>query len=484
MKVLLVDPVGASYGLSPALAMIGAFLRSKGVETKGLDLNNLNVSLAEEVAQQRISEFQPGLIGYSVLYTNYRWLQKHLKRLRQYFSGTVVVGGPQVILEGRDLFSGMPEVDIACVGEGEYALWEVVKCLEQDQSLQEVQGILFRSGDQWVETPARRPLETLNELPFPDFEIFGARDLPYYPILTSRGCPFHCKYCFRSVKGDWRPRSAANVVAEMEHAMATYRFNHMVIHDDSFNLDLKRVLEICDLIIEREIRVPWKCAGIRANRVTEEVCKRMKAAGCVEVAVGIESLDPEVFESIDKRESLPSILERIKLLRGHGLKVVGYFIIGLPGDNYRKTIETFKKAQKIVDGQSWTLLLPIPETPLWNELHRNPQVRWLYDYRDIDMTWLPRLSEIKTAFETPEYTAKEKIFAYHKINIHLGLPKYKVYSSRIRTLLGVVWLIARHAPVKGSLHMLKALPRIVKKIRSGRIPLSESDLALVSEKEG
>ncbi len=482
MKVLLVDPVGASYGLSPALAYIGAFLKSKGVETKGLDLNNLHVSLAEKVAEQRISEFKPDLIGYSVLYTNYRWLQKHLKRLRQYYSGMVVVGGPQVILEGRDLFTDMPQIDIACVGEGEFALWEIVRCLELGYPLKEVQGILFRSGNEWVETPARRPVENLDELPFPDFEIFDARELPYYPVLTSRGCPFRCKYCFRSVKGDWRPRSPANVVAEIEHAMATYRFNHMVIHDDSFNLDLKRVLKICDLIMEREIRVPWKCAGIRANRVSDEVCKRMKAAGCVEVAVGIESLDPEAFENTDKRESLPSILEGINILRGHGLKVVGYFIIGLPGDNYQKTMETFKKAKKIVDGQSWTLLLPIPGTPLWQELHQDPHVRWLHDYRDIDMTWLPRLSEIKTAFETPEYTAKGKIFAYHKINIHLGFPKYRVYSSRIRTLLGVAWLIARHAPVRGFLRMIRALPWVMKKVRSGRIPLSEHDLAVVSEK--
>jgi radical SAM superfamily enzyme YgiQ (UPF0313 family) len=267
----------------------------------------------------------------------------------------------------------------------------------------------------------------------------------------------------------------------MEHAMATYRFNHMVIHDDSFNLDLKRVLEICDLIIDREIRVPWKCAGIRANRVTEEVCKRMKAAGCVEVAVGIESLDAEVFERIDKRESLPSILEGINILMRHGLKVVGYFIIGLPGDNYQKTMETFKKAKKIVDEQSWTLLLPIPGTPLWEELHQDPHVRWLNDYKDIDMTWLPRLSEIKTAFETPEYTAEGKIFAYHKINIHLGFPKYKVYSSRIRTLLGVAWLIARHAPVRGFFHLIRALPKILEKVQTGRIPLSEKDLALVKE---
>jgi anaerobic magnesium-protoporphyrin IX monomethyl ester cyclase len=482
VKVLLVDPAGASYGLSPALAIIGAFLKSEGIEVKGLDLNNLHISLAEEVAQQKISKFQPDLIGYSILYTNYRWLQNHLKRLRQYFSGPVMVGGPQVILEGKDLFASMPEVDIACVGEGEYAIWEVVKCLERGRSLQEVHGILFRSGDQLVETPARRPVENLDELPFPDFEIFETRDLPYYPILTSRGCPFRCKYCFRSVKGDWRPRSPDNVVAEMEHAITTYRFNQMVIHDDSFNVDLKRVLKICDLMMEREIRIPWKCAGIRANRVTDEVCKRMKAAGCVGVAVGIESLDPEVFESIDKRESLPSILEGINILRRNGLKVVGYFIIGLPGDNYQKTMETFKKAKKIVDEQSWTLLLPIPGTPLWEELHQNPHVRWLHDYRDIDMTWHSRLSEMKTAFETPEYSAKGKLFAYHKINIHLGLPKYKVYSSRVRTLLGVAWLIARHGPVRGSLHIIRRLPWVLRKVCSGRIPLSEKDLALVLEK--
>ena len=78
----------------------------------------------------------------------------------------------------------------------------------------------------------------------------------------------------------------------------------------------------------------------------------MKAAGCTEVAVGIESLIPEVFEGIDKKESLSSILEGVTILRRNGLKVSGYFIIGLPGDNYSKTIETYQKAKKIVDAQS------------------------------------------------------------------------------------------------------------------------------------
>lgn len=481
MKVLLVDPVGASYGLSPALAYIGAFLKTKGVEIEGLDLNNLYVSVAEEVAQQKISEFQPDLIGYSVLYTNYRWLQKHLRLLRQFFSGTIVVGGPQVIIEGKDIFNNMPEIDIACIGEGEYALWEIVQCIEKKESLINVKGIIFKSGEKLVETFARRPLENLDELPFPDFKIFGVKELPYYPILTSRGCPFRCTYCFRSLKGDWRPRSPANVVKEIEEAINTYRFKHIVIHDDSFNLDLKRVSEICELLISRGIRIPWKCAGIRANHMTDEVCKGMKAAGCFEVAVGIESLDPEVFEGINKKESLESILEGISILRRHKIKVVGYFIIGLPGDNYQKTMETFKKANKIVDEQSWTLLLPIKGTPLWDDLHRSPKVDWLNDYRDIDMTWLPRLSEIKTAFETPEYRAKEKIRAYHKINILLGLPKYKIYSSRVQTILGGIWLILKFAPLRGTLNMIRLLPRVLKKLKSERISLSVKDLKLTSE---
>jgi radical SAM superfamily enzyme YgiQ (UPF0313 family) len=256
----------------------------------------------------------------------------------------------------------------------------------------------------------------------------------------------------------------------------------MVIHDDSFNLNPKRVLEICELMIERNIGIPWKCAGIRANVVSDEVCSRMKDAGCVEVAVGIESLVPEIFNQIDKRESLDSILEGIKIIRRHGLKVVGYFIIGLPGDNYSKTMETFKKARTLVDGQSWTIMLPIKGTPFWEELHRDHRVKWLHDYRDIDMTWLPRLSEVRTAFETPEFKAKEKIFAYQRINILLGTPKYRVYSSKLRTLLGILWLIVMHAPLTGTLRLLSAFPRLWRKLLSGKIPLSSDNLFMVQDR--
>jgi radical SAM superfamily enzyme YgiQ (UPF0313 family) len=482
MKVLLVDPVGASYGLNPALAYIGAFLKRKGIETKGLDLNSHHASMADEIAKRTIEGFQPDMIGYSVLYTNYRWLQGHLKHLRNYFNGKIIVGGPQVIIEGKNIFKDMPEVDFACVSEGEYALWEITKVLETGEPLHSVRGIVLRMGDQLIETPPRMPLKDLDELPFPDFTIFGTHRLSYYPLITSRGCPFSCKYCFRSLKGDWRPRSPANVIAEMEYAKETYQFNHMVIHDDSFNLDSKRVEEICDLMIDRRLRIPWKCAGIRANVVTDEVCSRMKAAGCIEAAVGIESLVPEVFARIDKRESMDSILEGIRMLRRNGLKVIGYFIIGLPGDNYRGTMETFKKAKNIVDGQSWTLMLPIKGTPFWEELHQDNRVRWLHDYRDIDMTWLPRLSEVKTAFETPEYTAKEKIYAYHKISIHLGIPKYKVYSSKLGTLSGIFWLILTHAPWKGTWRLLFALPGLWRKLLSGKIPLSQNGLYLIQDR--
>jgi len=480
-KVLLIDPLGASYGLSPALAYIGAFLKSKGMDCRGLDLNNLHVSVADETMKRTVLEFKPDIIGYSVLYTSYRWLQEHLRGIRLYFSGSVVVGGPKVILEGRDIFRDMPEVDIACVSEGEYVLWEIAKCLENGDPLDHVKGIIFRHRGELVETPGRPPLGNLNELPFPDFQIFNSHRLPYYPLITSRGCPFRCKYCFRSFKGDWRPRSPANIIAEIEHATTTYVFKHMVIHDDSFNLNLNRVLEMCDLMIERGIKIPWKCAGIRANLVNDTICNRMKAAGCTEVAVGIESLVPDVFAGIDKMESLDSIFEGVRLMRRNGLNVAGYFIIGLPGDTFRKTMETFRKATDIVDSQSWTLLLPIKGTPLWDELHRDPNVRWLYDYRDIDMTWLPRLSEVKTAFETKEYPADQKLFAYHKINIHLGTPKYKVYSSRLRTLIGILCLILKHAPLKGLMHICLALPRSWRKLLSGRIPLSRDDLLLVHD---
>ena len=84
-------------------------------------------------------------------------------------------------------------------------------------------------------------LKDLDELPFPDFTIFGTHRLSYYPLITSRGCPFSCKYCFRSLKGDWRPRLPGNVIAEIEHAKETYQFRHIVIHDDSFNLNPRRV---------------------------------------------------------------------------------------------------------------------------------------------------------------------------------------------------------------------------------------------------
>ena len=209
---------------------------------------------------------------------------------------------------------------------------------------------------------------------------------------------------------------------------------------------------------------------------------RMKAAGCIEVAVGIESLVPEVFERIDKKESIDSILEGIQMLRRNGLKVIGYFIIGLPGDNYRGTMETFRKAKNIVDGQSWTLMLPIKGTPFWEELHHDNRVRWLHDYRDIDMTWLPRLSQVKTAFETPDYPQRKKCLPITKLTSILALRNTESTQANSRTLSGIVWLILTHAPWKGTWNLLLGLPGLWRKLLSGKIPLSQDGLYLVQDR--
>lgn len=448
--VLLVDPEGRDVGPNVALAYIRASLESKGIDARTLDFNNC---AGDEEAKDRtliaqLQECKPLWIGYSILYTNVKWACRQIRKIRPLYAGKIVVGGPQAILQSEELLKESPEIDALCLGEGERFACELTERLAAGAGLGELPGILFRDDfGSIVKGPASDLIDNLDALPFPDFGSysFGER---CYPILTSRGCPYNCSFCFRAFRHDWRKRSPENVVAELKQAMETRHITCFTIHDDTFNMIPERVMKLCSLLLASHLGLRWSCAGIRADRVSLEMARNMKEAGCESVAVGVETLDEEVFASIGKNESLAEITDGIRILKEGGLKVTAYMIIGLPGDTYRKCMESFRRIRSLgLDGMSYAILLPLPGTRLCSELQKNPAVRWLNDYRDIDMVWLPRMKKMDVSFETTDFPAKDRLKAYRRIRAMLNDP-----CSSGRTFfayhLGMTLEMLRFAPWK------------------------------------
>lgn len=148
------------------------------------------------------------------------------------------------------------------------------------------------------------------------------------------------------------------------------------ILDDNFTLDMNRAKAFCRLLIEHKIDMEWDCSnGIRADRVDEELAALMKEAGCQWVGLGIESIDPEISPTVKKGESLDDIKLAISIFKKNKIGVIGYFIIGLPGDNLERVKSSVKLAKKWgLSSTFWAHLAPYPKTEVWEWVNQNGKV--------------------------------------------------------------------------------------------------------------
>jgi anaerobic magnesium-protoporphyrin IX monomethyl ester cyclase len=162
-------------------------------------------------------------------------------------------------------------------------------------------------------------------------------------------------------------RSAANVMSEIELLVGRYKVKQIDVLDDNFTLDVGRAEKIFDEIVKRKISVLFNFQnGIRADRLTLRLVKKMKLAGVYKTGIGIESGDPQIQKIIKKSLSLAKVIRAVKMLRREGIIVVGFFMIGIPGENLATIEKTIKFAIKVNPHiANFSIVVPLPQTELF-----------------------------------------------------------------------------------------------------------------------
>jgi anaerobic magnesium-protoporphyrin IX monomethyl ester cyclase len=218
----------------------------------------------------------------------------------------------------------------------------------------------------------------LDSIPFPSRELFDNEAYKDYykkhfgytttSIMTSRGCPFNCDFCSRPVFGNqFRTRSAMNIVDEMEQVQ-TLSYDRVWFADDCFTLNRKRLISICDEIIERRIKIGWECLS-RVDTIDKEVASKMKEAGCIRVYFGIESGNDQVLRLMQKQIITQQAKQGVTTAKQAGIQVGAFFIIGYPNETNQTILDTVKFASSLpLDYLSFTLPYPIPGTQLYERV--------------------------------------------------------------------------------------------------------------------
>jgi len=257
-------------------------------------------------------------------------------------------------------------VDIIVRGEGEETMVELADALEKGWSTGETLGVCFRRNNDVVINPPRPFIQNLDLLPFPArhllpmksyirerfSNILGKESFKGTALISSRGCPFFCVFCAatRFYGHKWRPRSAENVVDEIEHLYLNYKklgLSGFVVADDNFLVDSKRVMKICDLLIDRGLsHLKWMCDA-RVDSADEKLYSKMYEAGCRVLAFGIESGNDKILKSINKGITTNMVRTAVKTAKSVGLKIWGYFLFGVPGDTDETIMDTIRFSKEL-----------------------------------------------------------------------------------------------------------------------------------------
>ncbi len=335
------------------------------------DICNLEVfdMLVDDGLLEKIRKSQPDIIGLSIFSVDFIFAEELIKTIRKISpSSLIVAGGAHATVEPlQTLEAG---ADLVVRGEGERAFSEVVAAVNAGKLLpQKIRGISYFDPNQ-VGGVCHNPVvyeENIDNLPMPATELFDWTKYDQYPILTSRGCPFGCKFCASKTIWGQRVRfhSADRVFAEIKRAVDGYNLKHLVFIDDTFTLNHKRLFEVCDRIIKSEYGITW-AVNSRVDTIDRKTAYKMKEAGCRVVSFGIETGSEKIQNLIGKKLKREQIKLAVKVCRDAGIRVKTGWMVGLPG-NYEEQMKSLDLMLELnPDEISIHHFIPMPGTAYWH----------------------------------------------------------------------------------------------------------------------
>ena len=474
LKVLLISPMYNSSIVAPCLGLgyLASALKKNGHDVLILD------GLREKI------EYDPSewdIVGVSAMSTYFPECIEEVKKAKSYGLKTII-GGPHIICDPIQslIDSG---ADYAAIGEGErtmtqlaaglppaqvdgLAYWnngKVVQSKQSDSMIGETESgattFLMKENMYTLQVGKLKRDFQLNIDDFgrPDWSSIDPRTYPVAPhgmiahahpiapIITTRGCPYSCTYCSAPITAGkrMRYRDPKNVVDEIEMLVNDFGVKEIQIEDDNFTLNRKHCITICEEILKRGIKVLWSLPnGVRIDKLDKEMLLLFKKAGCVSMALGIESANQRILDMIKKELNQEIVKKVVQDVADVGIETVGFFMIGFPTETKQEIENTINFALELpLTRAIFAKVTPLPGTELfdlWEEKYSETgKVDWkTFNYYQFDADWadcsFEEIAKLQTRATFRFYLRPKQLLTMLK---QLNFSQYKRAITRLAKIL-------------------------------------------------
>lgn len=367
----LPESLNKNQGVLPplGLAYIASSLEKAGHEVMIIDAPAEN--LIREEVKNKLTEFAPAVAGVTCMTSTIHGALEACEIAKE--CGTIVViGGVHLEVYPKETLS-YNFIDYGIMGEGEESMVELIDAIENNKSIENIQGLVYKKNNEIILNQIRI-VEKIDNLPFPAYHLLPMEKynsiISLYPMATMismRGCPFRCGFCFkRESDKKIRTRNPLKVVDEMQYLVEKFKVKEIMFYDDTFTCDKNHVVQICEEIIRRNLKVKWE-TPTRVDVIDEPLLVLMKKAGCIRLRYGVESGDADILKLMNKNINVEMVKKAVQMTKKIGIEVFAYFIIGYAKETpqtIRKTINLAKQLN--CDLVMFTLATPCPKTPLYS----------------------------------------------------------------------------------------------------------------------
>lgn len=362
------------FGLFPPLSLtwVAAIAEQAGHTVTLVDARTLRLSMEETL--DRLKEFKPDILGFMMTTYMYRETLEWASYLRKHLKVPVIVGGYNLRVYPTE--SVMPEdVDFGCLNSAFITLPRLLEELAGQRRFHDVPGLIFKENDTAIVVPGPEKEERFEDYPNPARHLLPNELYAEFPterknftvMVTSKGCPCGCTFC-EAGRTSYNARTPMTVVNEMEECYTKHGIREIDIFDYEFPRNKKRTLAICREMQSRNLDITWACRA-RVDSVDEELLREMAKAGCSRIYYGIESGVQETLDILNKGITLDKIRETIRLTKEQGIKALGFFLIGCPGETRATVDQTIKFARELdLEFVQFSKLTAKPWTGMWKQL--------------------------------------------------------------------------------------------------------------------